>query len=264
MSAQPSTPAPPPRGTTWRQPYLLLIELSWGRFLALVTAVYLLIHLLFAGLYLLDPGGIGGLSEALPLALQAFFLSVETMATIGYGSLHPESLWVHVVTTIEALSGLILVALIAGLAFSRFARTPHSVAFAPRAVIESVDGRDCLVLRLHNSRHNTIFDVRVRAFWQCSREAGRLQPLPLLSADGLPLLDDLCLLHPLEGGSPLRAERLDPAWVDGELVVSFSGVDATLERPIHALHRYRPSEIVRPPDRHSADTPSPPPPCPQP
>ncbi|TVS07595.1 MAG: potassium transporter [Cyanobium sp. PLM2.Bin73] len=230
----------------WRQPYLLLVELSWWRFLALVTALYLLINLLFASLYLLDPAGIGGTgSSDLPLSLRAFFLSVETLATIGYGSLYPDSLWVHLVTTGEAITGLILVALITGLAFARFARTPQSVEFAEQARIEAHEGRACLVIRLHNSRPNTLFDVRVRVFWQPPDGDRQLQPLPLLTPDGLPLLDDLRLLHPLENGGPLVAIGRDPAAGGGELLVSFSGMDATLERPIHLVHRYPASAIVR-------------------
>lgn len=237
-----SDPAPPPPRARWRQPYLLLVELSWWRFLALVTALYLLINLLFAGLYLLDPAGIGG-SDAgpgadLPLPLQAFFLSVETLATIGYGSLYPASLWVHLVTTGEAITGLILVALITGLAFARFARTPRSVTFGERARIELLEGRECLVIELHNSRPNTLFDVRVRVFWQPLDGKRDLQSLPLLTPDGLPLLDDLRLLHPLQSGGPLATSG-------GELVVSFSAMDATLERPIHLVHRYPASAIVR-------------------
>lgn len=234
----------------WRQPYLLLVELSWWRFLALVTGLYLLINLLFAGLYLLDPAGIGGGEGGgggsdLPLTLRAFFLSVETLATIGYGSLYPDSLWVHLVTTGEAITGLILVALITGLAFARFARTPQSVEFAEQARIEAHEGRECLVIRLHNSRPNTLFDVRVRVFWQPPDPDRQLRPLPLLTPDGLPLLDNLRLLHPLESGGPLAAIGRDPAVGVGELLVSFSGMDATLERPIHLVHRYPASAIVR-------------------
>ena len=228
----------------WRQPYLLLVELSWWRFLALVTGLYLLINLLFAGLYLLDPAGIGG-SDDLPVSLRAFFLSVETLATIGYGSLYPDSLWVHLVTTGEAITGLILVALITGLAFARFARTPQSVEFAGQARIEAHEGRECLVIRLHNSRPNSLFDVRVRVFWQPQQGERQLRPLPLLTPDGLPLLDDLRLLHPLENGGPLATIDRDPAAGGGELLVSFSGMDATLERPIHLVHRYPASAIVR-------------------
>jgi inward rectifier potassium channel len=95
----------------WREPYLLALAMSWPAFLASVALVYLAINLLFAGLYSLDPGGIGGATgEAVSFA-EAFFFSVQTLGSIGYGVLHPVSLYAHLVVTAESLSGLLFIAL---------------------------------------------------------------------------------------------------------------------------------------------------------
>jgi inward rectifier potassium channel len=222
----------------WRQPYLLLIEASWPRFLLMVTLAYGLIHVLFAALYLLDADGIGGLSPQMALPLQAFFFSVETMATIGYGSVYPRSHWVHAVMTLEALSGLILVALITGLAFARFARTPRSIRFAERVQVRRLDGTPALLIDLHNERRAPIFDVRVQAVWRCHDRDGlpRHEVLPLQLPDGLPLQERLTLVHHLDPAGDLSQRQ-------GGLLVTFSGVDATLERPIHAAHHYPAEEI---------------------
>lgn len=231
--------AAPPLLRHWREPYLLLLEASWPQFLLLVTAAYVLIHLLFALLYLLDPGGIGGVTGEMALPLQAFFFSVETMATIGYGVVYPLSHWVHVVMTLEALAGLILVALITGLAFARFSRMPHCIRFEQTVRVQQLEGEPALLIGLENQRRNTIFDVRVQAVW-CHGKDDDLpsyEPLPLLVPSGLPLQGKLTLIHRLDPARPLRGRP-------GTLVVSFSGVDATLERPIHAAQHYTPEQIA--------------------
>jgi inward rectifier potassium channel len=223
----------------WRQPYLLLIEASWARFLLLVSLVYVLIHLLFAALYLLDVDGIGGLSSQMALPLQAFFFSVETMATIGYGALYPQSHWVHVVMTLEALVGLILVALITGLAFARFSRTPRCIRFAERVQVRQLGDGPALLIEIHNERCAPIFDVRVQAVWRCPDSEGlpRHDRLPLQLPDGLPLQERLTLVHHLNPAADLPRRP-------GGLLITFSGVDATLERPIHAAHLYPAEEIA--------------------
>lgn len=229
----------------WREPYLLLLEVGWWGFIGLITVGYGLIHLLFAGLYLLDPAGIGGTTDTMPLLLEAFFFSVETMATIGYGALHPVSLWVHAVSTAEALTGLILVALITGLAFARFARTPHNLSFGPTASIETVEGREQLVLVLLNRRRSVIHDLRAQLFWSpasSTEDPSQWQELPLLLPRGLPLIRTMRLVHPLESG-PLQNLLGSPT--DGVLLVSATGVDATLERPTHAWHCYTTAMIQK-------------------
>jgi inward rectifier potassium channel len=231
--------AAPPLLAHWREPYLLLLEASWPQFLLLVTLAYVLIHLLFALLYLLDPGGIGGVSATMALPLQAFFFSVETMATIGYGVVYPLSHWVHVVMTLEALAGLLLVALITGLAFARFSRMPHCIRFEETVQVRQVEGQPALLISLENQRRNIIFDVRVQAVW-CQGGGDGLpsyELLPLLAPPGLPLQGRLTLIHRLDPARPLQGRA-------GELVVSFSGVDATLERPIHAAHHYAAAQIT--------------------
>lgn len=226
----------------WRHPYEQLLALRWRDFLGLVTALYLLIHLLFAGLYLLDPGGIGGTGSQLPLLLEAYFFSVETMATIGYGALYPLSLWVHVVMTLEALTGLILVALITGLAFARFARTPPVVGFQPTGRLEPRADGSWLVLELLNRRHSTVHEATVALFWSDDgdfSDPSQLEHLALEMPAGLPLQRQLLLRHRLRPDHPL----LRPG-TSGELLVCFSGIDAILERPVHCLQRYPASAIT--------------------
>lgn len=234
----------------WSDLYGQLILISWPRFLGWVGLAYLAIHLLFAALYLLDPAGIGGVDDSLPLPLQAFYFSVETMATIGYGVVYPSSAWAHAVVIVEAFGGLIVLALITGLAFARFERSPQCISFETTVGLLPLEGEPSLLFELHNSRRTTLYAVELRAFW-CDTTPEGLSlhtPLPLEWPDGLPLQGDLRVRHRLEAQGPLAA-LLEPAGqlpaAAGALLISFSAVDGSLEKPVHASHRYAAEQIRR-------------------
>ena len=71
----------------------------------------------------LDPAGIGGGAGPRASFAEAFFFSVQTPGSIGFGVLHPVSLDANLLVTAESLSGLLFVAITTGLAFARFARS---------------------------------------------------------------------------------------------------------------------------------------------
>ena len=83
--------------SNWRDPYHLLLTLSWAKFLGLLSVVYLLVNSLFAIAYL---AGGDGIENAQPgNFLDTFFFSVQTMASIGYGSMYPKTLYVNILVT---------------------------------------------------------------------------------------------------------------------------------------------------------------------
>src|SRR6202011_1893282 len=104
----------------WRDTYHLILTLSWPGFAGLVFGIYLLINLVFAGLYMLNAHAV---AEMRPGSFfDAFFFSVETLATVGYGHMYPESFYGHVITMLEIMVGMFGLAVITGLIFVRFAR----------------------------------------------------------------------------------------------------------------------------------------------
>jgi len=118
--------------------YHSALTLRWPGFFGWVIAIYFGINVTFAALYLLcGQGSIigsGSATTAGPFAT-AFFFSVETFATIGYGNLSPAGPAAHFVMTVEALVGVLAQALITGLFFARFARPTAAVTFSKQAVI---------------------------------------------------------------------------------------------------------------------------------
>src|SRR2546428_682925 len=128
----------------WRDVYRWLLGLRWPQFAAFVGAVYITLNLLFATLYSLEPNSIAG--TGLHWFLDCFFFSVQTLATIGYGHMYPQTLYGHVVTTIEVMSGIFLLAVMTGLIFVRFSRPIARVLFSKSIVIAPLNGKPTLML----------------------------------------------------------------------------------------------------------------------
>ncbi len=235
----------------WREPQHLMLAVPWPLFFVLLCLAYLAINGLFTGLYLLDPGGIGGTTSGRAGVGEAFFFSVQTLGSIGYGVLYPASGLVNLLVTAESLTGLIFVAISTGLVFARFSSSRARIRFSERAVVHAYNGVPTLAFRLANERRNTILAARLKVFLaidECSSEGHslrRLLPLPLMREEGIALLLTWTAMHPIDAHSPLQGldrDTLDAA--HAEIVVAFSGIDATLERPIHARTSYQASQLA--------------------
>ncbi|KEF42282.1 MAG: potassium transporter [Cyanobium sp. CACIAM 14] len=236
----------------WRDPNHLLLAAPWPVFLAMVAAAYGLVNLLFAGLYLLDASGIGGVAGGGPARFaDAFFFSVQTLGSIGYGVLHPVSLTVNLLVSAESLLALLFIALTTGLAFARFSHTVARIRFSTMATVHPYDGVPTLMFRLANERHNTIVEAKLKLFLaldEYSREGLRMRrliPLTLRRSEGIVFMLVWTAMHPIDPHSPLHGlGPQDLVAARAELLVAFSGIDETLERPIHARHNYPAAQIV--------------------
>src|SRR4029077_20015459 len=136
----------------------LILNLSWPGFAAFVFGIYLLINLGFAGLYVLDPHSVAEMSSF----FDAFFFSVETLATVGYGHMYPESLYGHLVTMLEIMVGMFGLAVITGLIFVRFSRPTARMHFSKVAVIAPFEGVPNLMIRVANLRHQAMVEPEFR------------------------------------------------------------------------------------------------------
>ena len=137
-----------------------MLTLPWWSYLVLGMALYLGLNLVFAELYLLEPGGI---DKARPGAFEdAFFFSIQTMATIGYGVLTPVGTYVNLVVTAETMVSLVFVAVITGITFARFSRPTARVMFSRVVTVAPYNGIPTLYMRLANARRNQILGPMLR------------------------------------------------------------------------------------------------------
>lgn len=233
----------------WRDPYHALLTLGWGGFLAAVLGYYLAVNIVFGALYLLQPGGVANLRPG--AALGAFFFSVETFATVGYGVMAPQSLYAHGVATVEIFVGLLSSAVITGLMFVRFARPRPSLVFSRALAVAPMDGVPTLMLRVGNTRSTLLLQVEarltliVRHVTQEGHVVYRALNLPLLRAQGQVLALSWTLMHAIDAASPLHGmttERLDA--LDASFVVSVTGTDQTLAAAVTATQDYLPSAVM--------------------
>lgn len=232
----------------WRDLYHQAMRLSWPHFMAAGTVLFLSLNIIFALLYSVQPRGISDLAPG--SFLQAFFFSVQTLATIGYGRWAPVSVYANTVVAIEAFVGISTIAVFTALAFARFARPTAKIVFSQSMVVTRFDGVDTLMLRLANERGNQILEARVSVsvlLDEWTREGiyfRRLHDLKL-ARDHTPVFGmTFQVMHRIDETSPLfgfTSERMAAEWV--EIVVLVSGLDETSMQTVHARASYDGTEI---------------------
>ena len=231
----------------WRDIYHHALTMpGWQLFCAL-TVVYFAANLLFAWLYSLDPHGV---ANARPDQLgDYFFFSVQTMATIGYGLMVPQSTYANILVTLEALLGLTGFALAAALMFARFSRPTARVLFSKVAVIATFDGAPTLMFRVANQRRNRIQEARIRVDLvrdDISAEGTamrRFYELPLIRARNPVFALTWMVMHRIGEHSPLaHYDERGPGYL--ELIVTLSGIDESFAQTIHARHSFLGDEIL--------------------
>jgi inward rectifier potassium channel len=233
----------------WRDPYHLLLTIPWSGFIPLICVLYVTINALFALAYWL-----GGdcIANARPGSfLDLFFFSVQTLASIGYGAMYPKTTYANIVVTIEAMIGLMGIALMTGLAFARFSRPTARVIFSRVAVITAHDAKPTLMFRTANQRRNTILEAQMRVYLMRDEVTAegqfmrRIYDLQLLRNQTPNFSLSWSVVHVIDQFSPLygmTSESLSDT--NSMLIISLSGIDETVAQVVHARHSYSANEIL--------------------
>ena len=235
-------------------PYHLLLTISWTGFLGVVSVTYLALNLLFAVAYLAcGPDALLGAGAAMlgGRFSQAFFFSIQTFATIGYGQIAPNGMAANLVVTVEALVGLMYQALATGLLFARFTRPTAALLFSGRAVVGPYSDGQGLMFRIVNRRRNEIIELEAQVLFSAVEPDNRggtvrrytALPLERNKVTFFPL--SWTIVHPIDSASPLAGRtREDLERTEAEILVLLTGIDEALEQTVHARSSYRADEIV--------------------
>jgi inward rectifier potassium channel len=232
----------------WTDFYHNAMTASWPAFFGALAAAFVAINLVFAFVY---AAGDEPVANARPGSLSdLFFFSVETTSTVGYGDMHPQTLYAHIVATSENFIGLVMLAVMTGLVFARFSRPRARLVFSKHPVIAEHDGVPTLIFRLANAR-NTFISEAAAKLWMLSatnNQEGRrfvsFQPLRLLRSENPVLALSWTLFHPIDADSPLHGvSESELLASETNFVVSIRGHDETSAQTVHARYTFAAQDL---------------------
>jgi inward rectifier potassium channel len=240
-------------GLRWRDanPYLMLIDTTWPRFLLFVTAGFLVVNLIFACLYLMiGIQNLRGLQSDMGSFANAFFFSFHTLTTVGYGNVYPEGTWANVISSIEAATGLMVFAIATGLLYGRFSRPSARIVYSKNAIIAPYQDGTSLQFRITNARTNVLMNLEAHVLLMTvdSRDGALKRsfidlPLERPSVYFFPLT--WTIVHPIDSASPLFGKTPeDLAKVSAELLILIQGFDDTFSQVVHSRYSYRHDQMI--------------------
>jgi inward rectifier potassium channel len=207
------------------------------------VALFVCLNVTFAFLYWLGDNAIANTRPG--SFIDCFFFSVQTLATVGYGYMYPQTVYGNFVATIELYTGILVIATNTGLTFARFSRPRSRIVFAKNPVIGIHNGKRCLIIRMANARHNMIVDARAKIWLVKSTKTAegtsfrQVHPLPLLQADQPLLTLGWNIFHVIDEKSPFFAmTESDKKEVQSGIVLSVIGYDRDAAHDIHASKIY--------------------------
>ena len=228
----------------WRDVYRWLLGLSWPQFALFVGAVYVGLNLLFAVLYSIDPNSVAGRTTT-DWFLDCFFFSVQTLATVGYGHMYPQTLYGHLVSTIEIMTGIFLIAVMTGLIFVRFSRPIARVVFSRSMVIAPLNGKPTLMVRVGNENHHSMVEAKFRIMYSRDQELAEGGDFRYfhdlkLHFDQLTVFPAaLTLRHEINEKSPLSGATLESLEAERALFfVSVVGIDPVIAAEVQTQKDY--------------------------
>ena len=227
----------------WTDLYHRAMTVYWPVFFGSAAVLFVTLNAVFGFLYWLGHEPIANAEGNGPLAY--FYFSIETLATVGYGDMHPQTDYGHLIATVEIFTGMSFLAVMTGLIFARFSRPRARFVFADTAVITRHEGRQALMIRTANARHNTISRANARLWLiraERSREGDQLRrfyELKLDRSEHPMFVLSWMLFHIIDKDSPLYgATASDLEEGDALFVLNVGGLDDSSAQQLYARHVY--------------------------
>jgi len=232
----------------WTDLYHRSMTVYWPVFFGTAAAIFAVLNAVFAFLYWLGKDPVANVAGNEPLGL--FYFSIETLATVGYGDMHPQTNYGHLVATVEIFTGMCFLAVLTGLIFARFSRPRARFIFADHPVVTVHQGQPTLMIRVANARNNTISQATAR-LWLFRVETTlegyefrRYHELLLDRHEHPTFTLSWSVFHTIDETSPLyRMTAADLAAVDGSLALNVGGFDNSSAQQLHARRIYSHDDI---------------------
>ena len=233
--------------------YHVLLTMSWSRFFLIFVGWYFVANAVFAAAYLAcGPDALAGSTLGLEnhAFLRAFFFSVETLSTIGYGNVAPVGVAANMVMTLEALTGLMGFAVVTGFLFARFSRPTARILFSRHAVVAPYRGISALEFRVANARTNELIEISAKVMLSRFEVADgvrtrRYYPLALERENVVFLPLTWTVVHPIDEASPLHGETAESLRdSQSEILVLLKAFDEIFSTIVQTRTSYASDEIA--------------------
>jgi inward rectifier potassium channel len=232
--------------------YHHLLTMTWVQFTIVASLGYFLMNLAFAFAYIIFGTGLGGSKAAtfFEQLIKAFFFSVQTSSTIGYGHIAPETFGANLLVTLESFIGLMGIALVTGMVFARFSRPTARILFSTNAIISPYKEITAFMFRISNARHNQIIELEAQLHFSCilekdgkrKREFHRLN-LERNSVPFFPL--SWTIVHPIDKDSPIyNMNHDDLLQSEAEFMILLTGMDDTFNQTVFSRSSYKAAEMI--------------------
>ena len=233
--------------------YHWLLIISWSRLLGFLTASYVAVNALFAFAFLVcGPDALQSATGSFaghPF-YRAFFFSVDTFATIGYGNIIPVGVAANTLVTIEALVNILAIALATGVIFSRFSRPSARIVYSRNAIVAPYREKTALEFRIANGRTSQLIEVQIQVILTKLEQVDgtsvrKFYDLELERQHVVFFTLSWTVVHPIDPSSPIwgftKQDLLD---ADAEVLILLTGTDETLSQTVHSRSSYKAHEIV--------------------
>src|SRR3984885_1586649 len=232
-------------GGFWTDLYHRSMTVHWPAFFGSAALIFIVLNAVFGFLFWLGSEPIANVSPELPLPLSLFYFSIETLATVGYGDMHPQTNYGHLVATVEIFTGMSFLAVMTGLIFARFSRPRAHFVFARHPVVTPYQDVPTLMIRIANARHNTISQATAQLWvfrleYTKEREEFRRYYELKLDRREHPMFQlSWTLIHVIDKTSAFRGLTADDfTKAEGALVLNVGGVDDSSAQRLYARHIY--------------------------
>ncbi|MFT3679125.1 MAG: ion channel [Ferruginibacter sp.] len=233
--------------------YHTMLEISNTKFLLLVIIFYITVNLIFALIYYsIGVEHLAGIlaNSSAEKFIEAYFFSAQTLTTVGYGRISPVGFLTSTVAAIEALVGLLSLALATSLFYGRFSKPKAYLRFSEKAVLAPFKESVAIMMRVAPFKNNNLIDAEAKltaglTLEENGKTVNRFYPLEMEYSKVNALTLSWTLVHPVTEDSPFyRFTREDFANTRGEIIVFLKAFDDMFSNTVVARTSYTLGEII--------------------